>query len=384
MTATAHPFLLQVLRRPDDVGSADLPEDGAWERIVADALLQGLGPLLHRWLRRHDLGGRLPAEAAARLRAYVAGVAARNLVLADELTGILRAFAGAGLACAPLRGLALAESLYGDAGARPMGDLDLLVRREDLDPAAAVLRGLGYRELDRSPGFARRFSHTLEFFRDRHGWIMVEPHWTIAYPPFLDRIDMAEVWRQCGRGQVAGVETWALAPEDLLLHLCLHVTHRDPAAPLLWLCDIDRLVRREAARLDWSALVARARETGLAYPLGRVLGEVRALFGTPVPDAVLGGLDAPPARALEGRLVRLLAGGARVDGKESFALLLTLPGWRARFAFARGLLFPSPEFMRTHYALTRRGQLGLAYLRRLASLSAEGVKGIVSLLTTRP
>lgn len=368
-----HPFLLEAIRRPDDIGSAA----GAWERIVEDAIRHGVGPLLHRRLRRHDLVDRIPAEAAARLRAHVAGVAARNLVLAEELAGILRALADAGLLGVPLRGVALAEALYGDVTARPTGDVDLLVRREALPRVAALLRDLGYRELDRSPGFARRFSHTLEFFRDRHGLVMIEPHWTIAYPPFLDRIDMDGVWARRGRTQVAGVETWALAPEDLLLHLCLHVTHASPTAPLLWLHDIDRLVREQGARLDWSGLASRARATGVAHPVARVLGEARTLFATPVPDLVL---DARP----ESRIVRFLGGAGSVDGKESLALLLTLSGWRTRLAFARGLLFPSPEFMRARYALTRRGQLGLAYVRRLASLSVEGVKGLVSLLTSHP
>lgn len=376
--APVHPSLLAILRDPErePPGALDAP---AWEALVDDAVAGGLGPWLHRWLKRAGLGDRLPAGPATRLETHAFGVAARNMVLAGELEGILRGVEAAGLVAAPLRGAALAELLYGDVTARPMGDVDLLVREDDLPAVAATLRGLEYRELDRSPGFARAFSYTLEFFKDRHGWVTVEPHWTIAYPPFVDRVDMAEVWRRCGRARVVGVETWALGGEELLLHLCLHVTHRDGTAPLLWLYDIDRLVRRDAERLDWVRLVSLARAARLEYPLGRVLGEVRSLFATPIPDRAVE-LGAEPARTFEGRLVRLLAGGANVDGKESLAVLLAIRGWRARARYALALLFPSAEFMRIHYSLTCRRQLGFAYLRRVCSLSLGGLRGLLSIL----
>jgi len=245
---------------------------------------------------------------------------------------------------------------------------------------AAILQRLGYREIDRRPGFAQAFCHTLEFFKDRHGWIIVEPHWTIAYPPFVDRVDMEGVWRRCSRGRVVGVDTWLLAPEDLLLHLCLHLVHRGGTAPLLWSYEIDRLVRQEEAALDWHRLVVTAREAGLESLLSRTLGKVRALLATPLPDRILDQLANAPAPFLEGRLVGLLAGGSSVDGKESLALLFTLKGFRAKLKYALALLFPSPEFMRVEYGLTSETQLGVAYLRRFRFLVWEGCRGIVRLI----
>jgi hypothetical protein len=318
------------------------------------------------------------------------GLAARNVLLAQELASILRAFEVRQVACVPVRGLALAELLYGGITARPMGDIDLLVHKEDLPAVAETLNGLGFQELAHRPGFAQTYSYTLEFFKDRHGGVIVEPHWTIAYPPFADRVNMDRVWKRCVRGQVVGVDTWLLGRADLLVHLCLHLIHHSDKAPLLWFYEIDRLLRQEKTALDWSQVLLVARQTGLELFLAEVLGKVTTLFDSPLPDHVLSQLSAQrmahPARAvgtsLESRMVRLLAGESRVDGRESFAALFTIRGLRAKVRYAIALLFPSPQFMLLHYGLSSRRQLGLCYLGRFVHLCWEGLKGIGGLLVS--
>lgn len=382
MTSSAvHPFLMGLVGGSDPGTLLPLaPGSLDWEEVVREAHAQGLIPLLYRSLKGSEMGRELPVGVADRLEAQFFGVAARNMLLAAELKEILRAFEDQRLPCAPLRGLALAEALYGDITARPMGDLDLLVQKEDLPRVARILRELGFREIDRRPGFAQAFSYSLEFFKDRHGWIIVEPHWTITYPPFADRVDMEGVWERCARGRVVGVEAWLLGREDVLLNLCLHLAHRDGSAPLLWFFELDRLLRREQDAIDWSRVLSVASQAKQGALLFRALGRVKALFDTPIPDPVLDQPAVELPRSVEGRLARLLAEGSTVDGKESLALLFTLAGFSAKFSYALALLFPSPEFMRLEYGLTRRGQLGFAYVRRGCRLAWESLKGVVKLL----
>lgn len=373
-----HPLLMAILRGSDPETLLPLVhEEQEWEDLIKDAAAHGCIPLLYRWIKRADVHQRLPPRLLEDLEGQCVGVAALNMVLADELANILRQFEERGLPCVPLRGLALAERLYGDITARPMGDLDLLVRRRDLPAVTGLLGDLGFRELDRRPGFARAFSYTLEFLKDRHGGLVVEPHWTLTYPPFVDRIDMEGVWERCVRGRVVGVDTWLLGREDLLLHLCLHLAHRGGTAPLLWAYELDRLVRLEGEALDWSRVLSVARQGELQFLLSPVLGQVKTLFAAPVPEPVLGQLTREVPRSLEGRLARLLAGASGVDGTESLAAFFALKGFRTRLRYACGLLFPSPEFMRTRYGLVRRRQLGLAYCRRACRLGFESLKAVL-------
>lgn len=375
-----HPALLAALRGadPTSVGRQGLsPRD--WEAIVADAERHGLAPWLHRRLAGAP-GLAAPPPLAQRLAARAAGEAARNLILASELRAILEACQAQRLRCAPLRGLALAERFHGGPGGRPMGDLDLLVHRQDLEAVAALLERLGFRAMDRRVGFAEAFYYTLKFTKDRHGWIIVEPHWSLAYPPFSERLDMDRVWQRCGRGRVAGVETWVLGGAELLLHLCLHLVHHDGRTRLLWFWEIDRLVRDEADALDWPRLLSLAAEPTLGFFLRQALTTTAALFTTPVPDAVLDRLPGEPPRSVAGRLGRLLAAAPDVDGKESLALLFTLEGLRPKLRYALALLFPSPEFMRAHHGLGRARDLLPAYLHRLGYFSWHALKGVARLL----
>lgn len=376
--APVHPFLLGVLRGSDPATLLPPASEDDWEEIIRDAAAHGLIPLLHRGLKRSG-AGRIPRGRAEELERAALGIAARNMLLSEELVAILRAFEAGRLPCAPLRGPALAEQLYGDSGARPMGDLDLLVRKEDVGEVAAILRRLGFREMDRRLGFARAYSYTLKFFKDRHGWVIVEPHWTLAYPPYADRLDMELVWERCVRGRVLGVETWVLSREDLLFNLCLHLIHRDASAPLLWFYELDRFVRKEGAGLDWSRVLSLSRGTGVEFLLLRALERVNALFATPLPAALPDPRTATPSGALGGRLMRLLAGASGVDGKESLAVLFTVKGIRAKLRYLLALLFPSSEFMRLEYGLRGSHGLGFAYARRVLRFAWEGLKGVFRL-----
>lgn len=384
-----HPFLIGLLRGADLATVAPLSrEDQVWETIIRDATAQDLLPLLSRYLKASDVSRRPPAALLDQINENIVGLVARNVLLAQELASILEAFEAREVACVPMRGLALAELLYGDIAARPMGDLDLLVRKEELQGVATILKGLGFRELDHRPGFARAFSYALEFFKDRHGWVIVEPHWTIAYPPFVDRVDMEAVWKRCKRGRIVGVETWLLDPVNLLVHLCLHLIHQGEHVPLLWFYEIDRLIRQENAALDWAEVSRLARQSGLELLLAEALGQVKVLFESPIPEHVLSQLRAQRAphrawvvgRSLESRVLGLLAGGSRMDGCEEFAMFFTLKGFRAKLRYALALLFPSPEFMLRRYRGSTRKQLGLWYVARVMHLSWEGLKWVADLL----
>src|SRR5205085_9920132 len=144
-----------------------------------------------------------------------------------------------------------------------------------------TLGALGFRPVDRRAGFAREFSYTLELAR---GGVVVEPHWTLAYPPFADALDMERVWARCRPGRVAGEPAVLLSAESVLLNLCLHLIHKAPDVPLLWLLDIDRLIRCEAGAIDWDELIALTRSACVEHQVGAALRDVVDLLGTPLPS----------------------------------------------------------------------------------------------------
>jgi hypothetical protein len=390
---TVHPFLLDLLRHDGHAASTSLPiETGAWDRIVQDAREQGLLFILYRWLRATEVGGSVPEHLQIAIRTAISRSTARILLLRQELASILSALQASRIPCVPLRGPALAEHLYGDPVSRSFGDLDLLVRRSNLGEVARVLGELGFREIDRRPGFARQYSYTLEFLRETPPSLLVEPHWTLAYPPFCERLDMDAVWNRCVQGRIGGMITLLLHPDDLILHLSLHLMHKAEEAPLLWWYELDRLIRLEQRALDWHRLLQTAREAGVGGLVSEVVTRLVAEFDTPIPERTLAELyrcfEVPTGgggeRHLDAHMTGLLKRDGSIDGRESLAQFLTIPGLASKCRFAFGMLFPSPGFMKLQYGDAEDRSLAYWYVYRLAFLLREAAKGIMSLLRSLP
>ena len=81
---------------------------------------------------------------------FTVTLAIHALYLTAELLRILRLLDAHAIRAVPLKGPALAQSLYGDLALREFCDLDVLVQETDLRKARGLLEAQGY-HLDLSP-----------------------------------------------------------------------------------------------------------------------------------------------------------------------------------------------------------------------------------------
>ena len=305
-----------------------------WARLLRLANAHEVDPLVCRSLQR--LGARgIPDEARDALEATWRSTAARNTLLARELARVLHLLAGAGVPAIPLKGVALAETLYGDPGLRTCSDIDVLVPRDRARQALGLLREQSY-----APEFTERFFETLllrthiEYTltrRERGFEYVVDLHWGIGWSPREDRRAAEALWADSRRVTRRGVETHAMSPEWELLTLAVHAA-RHGWRPLKWLVDVHDYCAGRA--LNWAKLRAVAERFGWLPALRQTLGACQLLLGTPAPPEVTPvvperwdpGLMVPSGGASRGALVPL-----RVIGRSSE---------RARYLLAR-LLVPT-------------------------------------------
>jgi len=279
-------FLVQCLsvgREPSAVGREPSVD---WRRVVDAAIDRDLAPLLLRRLKEMDAGVGLPPEEWERLQRAMLVSVGRSARVQRGLAKVLESLGDRGLPAIVLKGAYLAEAVYGEVAFRPMGDVDLLVREDDLARAQAALREIGgtHRQYDQSEadiGRRRHLPHTTL------GRLVVELHWNIVSPAGPVTVDVAGLWDRACPCHVAGVQTLCLAPEDLLLHLCLHVCYEDYLASLRGLVDITETARRFRGELDWVQLAARAGEWGGSRYVALALHLARAMLGADVPDQAL-------------------------------------------------------------------------------------------------
>ena len=198
---------------------------------------------------------------------------------------LVQAFAQAGIDSLLLKGLAVTISHYRDAGLRAMGDIDLLVRAEDVGEAAEVLQragwkaegGLSTREILRQ----RRVRHAWQFSRGAEE--SCDLHWRPVVRCFSPLVDE---WfrRDAVPAELAGVRAKVPCPTDQFFHACVHGAQWNWTPQIRWIADA--LVILESGPVDAARLRALAAEADMTVRLGHALDYLRWRFDARIPDCL--------------------------------------------------------------------------------------------------
>jgi hypothetical protein len=218
----------------------------------------------------------------ARLRQVYLENAARNLRLYSNLAGVLECFRREGIRVIVLKGAHLAELVYRNHALRFMGDLDLLVREEDLTRADTVLLAMGCTPNEQNRVVGPDNNEFVYVMPKRD--VSLEIHWKIISSQFPFSIDTEDQWKRARPALIGGVEALVLCPEDLLLHLCLHAgcTHGfEPGLKLF--CDISEILKPDGEGVDWALVQSRTHEWRVEKCVYLTLLLTRELLGVALP-----------------------------------------------------------------------------------------------------
>jgi Uncharacterised nucleotidyltransferase len=234
----------------------------------------------------------MPLEVREQLARDLRLGTARHLFLSGELAGLLRSFEREKISVIPLKGLALAESLYPHQGIRPSTDLDLLIRPADARRVADLLQPLGYRPVAEEPSIRFDVPYDLATLYEAPSGVYLDLHRTLVSEAGYSWDERAaeSVWERAAPIRVAGEAALGLCPEDLLLYLTMHVAVHHSVAGLLWLYDVFLLLECCGYTLDWQTVATRAAAWRVRTAAYFALREVAALFGARVPTAVMAAL----------------------------------------------------------------------------------------------
>jgi hypothetical protein len=263
-----------------------------WQALADLAIRQGVAPQIPV----HDLA-HLPEAAAARLKeraelsaTIVAGYSADFLSLAA-------AVADRNLPIVALKGIHLALSVYPPSVTREMGDIDILVRRDDVEAVHAAANKLGYCHdpeiLDRTPN---HLPPLIKTGGKTPG--LLEIHWQLAEPGTPPDAAPDQLWSRI-RSLPMAPNAFTLAPEHALIHICAHAAYshhfEQGVRPL---CDIRALIDASGHGMDWGEVASRAIEwrSDRGVVLGLVLA--RNLLGASFPKDVIPRLGGDPPSSI--------------------------------------------------------------------------------------
>lgn len=250
-----------------------------WGSLLPALEAHGLAPLAFARLRA--AGVSVPPPAGPTLR----GMYARHALAArrrfEALARILAAFDAAGLDAIVLKGAALAHLIYPAPGLRPMGDLDLLIPADRVDPARAALAESGFRAIE--PADTPTFSKHLVAVGTVEGFpVRIELHHRL-FAEDRGRMLPADPWATRCPLPIGAYPASCLGREMMLWHLCQHLTfHADvfTRIRLIWIADIAGFAERFVDEIDWPQIQQQ-------FPLvPRVLSLVHRV--TPLSDKLQG------------------------------------------------------------------------------------------------
>lgn len=281
-----------------------------WERLLLLAERHRVGALLHRRAPA-AIATYCPPRVAARFATLAQITAQRTLQLAAEYLRLTRLLTREGIATLGVKGLPLAQRLYGEQGIRHAGDIDLFIRLRDVTRADQALRADG---LHRSnPAFALtprqqrcfvRNKPEFEYIR-RGSSIRIELLWRLEGLPIEDSL-----WEAATPEAETNPLTRTLPPELDTLYV-LHHGARHGWFRLFWLLDAALLLR--APDFNWQGFISTARRLDLALPVLQAVALAHELLHVPPPPFLL---PEPRERA---RVRALVAEAGRQIAREPLA-----------------------------------------------------------------
>ena len=259
-----------------------------WQAFLALAKTQRVMPLLWHRLRQKGLEKALPAAAVKAFRETARRNTLYNLRYYGELRLLLSAMKREGIQLILLKGIYLAEAVYGEVGLREMNDIDVLARPADLTRISDILAAMGYTPLQPICADTTLKAHHHLPRMVKNGHASFEIHWNLTSANDSYSIAPGGLWERAVPVQVADCDALSLAPEDLLLHLCLHTSYNHQFAfGLRPSCDIAETILRFGSVLDWRIVAARAACQGWHRGVYLSLRLARELAGAEVPDDIL-------------------------------------------------------------------------------------------------
>jgi len=184
-----------------------------WTLLFDLAERHGVQPLLSRALLLAE--GLVPDNELQILKKNYLANLHKALRLSGEFIRILECLSAAGIEVMPYKGLALAETLYGDIALRQSGDIDLLVRAGDVQRVREAVRELGYTPHSTlSPDEeAAYFKSGYEYaFDGAAGRNLLEVQWAIQPAFYAVDLDMEGLFQRAMTSNVLGMEVKSPCP----------------------------------------------------------------------------------------------------------------------------------------------------------------------------
>ncbi len=244
------------------VGGRDIPgrdrislflrEELDWQYFIDSAGKERVSSLIYNRIKEEGWEHLLPEQVFNRLQAVYYAHSRYNTLIYEEFILAASALKKEGICFVPLKGIFLAQNLYGNAALRPMTDIDLLVKKGEVNNCIRALGVLGYKIiLEQERELANPYAYSITLIKEKGGELggfSIDLHWHILNSSwmmglFAGKIALGAIWQETQPITIDGIDTLALSSEYLVINLCLNFFNQG-FSRLIMLSDIAMVLEK--------------------------------------------------------------------------------------------------------------------------------------------
>ncbi|MCK4809533.1 MAG: nucleotidyltransferase family protein [Candidatus Omnitrophica bacterium] len=293
-----------------------------WGKFKSFIIYHDLTPFSYSALK--DFNSFLPHDLETFLKNNYYCALVRCQKLWQEFLRIYDLFEQAGVILLPIKGVALLEDLYANNYLRPMTDIDLLVKEEDLQKAETIFGDLGYRKelygLKQEYWREKQIHFTFYKKKKDEKAPFIELHWNLDFKR-KNRNILPGLWERIREINADGRKINLLSPEDTLFSLALHNRRFGRTLCLKNAYDTVVLLNKYTVGFDWDYVLKQAKKGKMRAALFFILTQAEILLEQKMPTEVWHGLGIPRYKQ---RLIRrfiqrnTFLPAKKADGKELY------------------------------------------------------------------
>jgi hypothetical protein len=323
--------------------------DVDWQEFLGWAEGEGLCPLLFQILRNQRI---VPPAIEESLRFSYYANAGRALLIINDLHIINQCLSKVGISMMLLKGAALLNSVYQNPALRPMLDIDILVRHEQVYTAVEQLVALGYQplKLDTRSGDSLFHESEIQLKKPAQPSILLELHWNLIDSVFHQTMMKLDwFWQSAQRVSTTQLHAYIAGPEGQLLHLCAHLFMHHTGTGYMWRHDIAEVLTTYRHSLNWDLVASKAIEWHLVIPLQRALPLIVRDWHVDIAPDAINQINALPVSRSEQRAFDYVQSAHTSVANHFVADFVSMPDWQSRLRYTFNNLLPSWQYMQQRY-----------------------------------
>ena len=349
----------------------------AWKQVVVlenlDVNSSRLLPLLYKNLREQQASDPLPDKLQDLYRYNWL----RNQGFLRDLIAVLKTLRANGIQTMVLKGMALAIGCYGDLGARPMHDLDLLVKPDDALRAGELLMASGWTPTGNPEIMLNEKCIAVfnEYQFNNKSNTRIDLHWQTRQKESPEEDGF--YWQGAVELEAMGALIPMMNPEDMLVYALVHcLGHRGENMPRA-IADMHTILVKIGSEIKWDRVITNIRNSRLVLPARNLFRYMTRILGSPIPRPVQSHLDSLRVPGRERYVYYAVNGPPPGASKFSLGLLdFANVYFHIVETAPTHLAMPVmlPELLRQRWGLRHRRQVPVAMLAKTLKYLRKRIK----------